>query len=439
MTHDVVVQSQYYGRSALERAIAAPAPRHGSCTPRNHSINAQEMIMTFIRQVVAGGAWLVLAGFANSQAPSETGAPAAEGTLVTQHHEVRVERIADGLEHPWGMDFLPDGRFLVTERNAGNLRIGQPGGELSEPVRGVPDIFRYEGDTPRSQAGLFDVKLHPDFANNRLVYLSLSLPTERGTGTSIVRGRLVEDDNGARLEGVEAVFEMNEDDQDSSGLHFGGRMLFLPDDSLLLSIGERRNISRSQDLEDQAGSIIRIADDGSVPRDNPFVGDDSRDDKIFTAGHRNPQGIAWDPQNDEIWINDHGPLGGDEINRLQIGRNYGWPYLTGGVDYSGAPIGVGLARDGMESPFYVFEDTVAPSGLVVYGGDEFPAWRGDLLNGGMRAEALVRVRVLGDRVAEVEHIVLDRRIRDVATAEDGSVWLLTEHEDGEVLRLSAAN
>jgi aldose sugar dehydrogenase len=176
-----------------------------------------------------------------------------------------------------------------------------------------------------------------------------------------------------------------------------------------------------------------------VPRDNPYVGDDSHDDKIFTTGHRNPQGIAWDARNKAIWINDHGPLGGDEINRLEIGRNYGWPYLTGGVDYSGAPIGVGLARDGMESPFHVFEETVAPSGLVVYDGDEFSAWNGDLLNGGMEAESLVRVRVQGGEVVEEERIELERRIRDVTVADDGTVWLLTEHEDGEVLRLSAAN
>ena len=229
---------------------------------------------------------------------------------------------------------------------------------------------------------------------------------------------------------------MKQGDQDSSGLHFGGRMLFLPDDSLLLTIGERRNISRAQDRRDQAGSIVRVLDDGSVPEDNPFVEDEAVDDKIFSIGHGNPQGIALHPQTDQIWINDHGPKGGDELNRIEAGANYGWPYLTGGVDYSGAPIGVGLEREGMVSPFHVFEDTVAPSGIVVYDGDRFSDWRGDLLNGGMRSQGIVRVRVNADQVVEEELIELDRRIRDVKVADDGSVWVLTEHADGEVLRLT---
>jgi aldose sugar dehydrogenase len=213
-------------------------------------------------------------------------------------------------------------------------------------------------------------------------------------------------------------------------------MLFLPDDTLLLTIGERRNLSRAQDFEDQAGSVIRIDDEGGVPPNNPFVGDEAHDDRIFTTGHRNPQGIALNPQTMEIWVNDHGPLGGDELNRLEPGSNYGWPYLTAGVDYSGAPIGVGLEREGMVSPFHVFEGTVAPSGMVVYTGEAFSAWRGDLLNGGMESEALVRVRVAGDEVVEEERIELGRRIRDVQVADDGSIWLLTEHEDGEILRLT---
>jgi aldose sugar dehydrogenase len=367
---------------------------------------------------------------------------AAQETFDTDHHEVRVETLAQGLEHPWGLALLPDGRFLVTERNPGHLRIGTAEGELSDPVEGVPEIFRYEGPTPRSQAGLFDVLLHPEFEDNQLVYVSLSLPTERGTGTAIVRGRLVEEGGRARLEEVETIFEMNEEDQDSSGLHFGGRMAFHPEDgSLFLTVGERRNISRSQDPSDQAGSIIRVMDDGSVPGDNPFVDEPAIDDKIYSWGHRNPQGLAFHPETGELWANDHGPQGGDEINRIEAGNNYGWPFITAGKDYSDAPLGVGTEMEGMTSAIHHFEETVAPSGLLIYGGEMFPQWQGHLLNGGLAGQALVRVAIEGDDVVEEEWMLedLERRIRHVVEADDGSIWLLTEHEDGEVLRLSAGD
>lgn len=378
-----------------------------------------------------------IAGSALALGLTATSVLSAETTVDTRHHQLRVESIVQGLEHPWGFAFLPDGRFLVTERNPGQLRIGSRDGDLSEPVEGVPEMFRFKGKTGRSQAGLFDVVLHPDFEQNNLVYLSLSKPSEYGTGTAIVRGRLAESNGAARLEDVETIFEMKEDDQDSSGLHFGGRMAFHPEDqTLFLSIGERRNISRAQDPDDQAGSIIRVADDGSVPADNPFVDDDDKDDKIYSWGHRNPQGIAFHPETNELWANDHGPKGGDEIERIEAGNNYGWPFLTGGVDYSGAPIGVGTEKEGMTSPIHIFERTVAPSGLVFYTGDQFSGWQGDLLNGGLAAKGIVRVRVSNGEVVEEEWIDLGRRIRDVEVADDGAIWVITEHEDGEVLRLT---
>ena len=368
-------------------------------------------------------------------------AAAADRSFDTERHQVQVETIVEGLEHPWGLALLPDGRFLVTERDPGRLQLGTPGGQLSGPIPGVPEIFRYEGETGRSQAGLFDVELHPDFAENRLVYLSFSKPTERGTGTAIVRGRLVEEAQSVRLEDVEDVFEMKPEDQDSSGLHFGGRMAFHPKDgSLFLTIGERRNISRAQDADDQAGSIIRVMDDGSVPDDNPFVGDDDKDDKIWSWGHRNPQGLAVHPETGELWAVDHGPSGGDRIDRIEAGSNYGWPYLTSGTDYSGAPLGEGTERAGMVSAVHWFEETVAPSGLAFYTGDLFPEWQGDMLIGGLTARALVRVSVDGSEVTGEEWMLedLNRRIRDVQVADDGAIWLLTEHEDGEVLRLTPA-
>jgi aldose sugar dehydrogenase len=359
--------------------------------------------------------------------------------IDTDHHTVRVETIARDLEHPWALAFLPDGRFLVTERNSGRLRLGDRDGALSAPLAGVPEVFRFEGETGRSQAGLFDVKLDPRFDDNRRVYLSYAKPTERGAALAIARGSLDTSGDVPRLRDVEDFFVMNEDDQDSSGLHFGGRMLFDHNDgSLYLTVGERRNLSRAQDEGDQAGSVLRIGADGSAPADNPFAGRDDANPFIYSMGHRNPQGIALAPDGG-LWINDHGPKGGDEMNRVAPGQNYGWPFITAGTDYSGAPIGVGAERDGMRSPALAFPETVAPSGLVFYEGEQFREWQRDALNGGLGAEGIVRVRIDGDRGEVSETIELGRRIRDLQVAQDGSIWVVTEHEDGEVLRLSVAD
>ncbi|HEX7074847.1 MAG TPA: PQQ-dependent sugar dehydrogenase [Hyphomicrobiaceae bacterium] len=349
---------------------------------------------------------------------------------------VRVETIATGLNHPWGIAMLPDGRYLVTERNSGDLRIGTRNGELSEPVEGVPDIFRYQGDTSSSQGGLFHVALHPQFAENRLVYLSFSQPSSEGAGTAIARGRLEESGGSPALEDVEVIFTMNK--HDSGGLHFGGRFVFDPkDNTIYLSIGDRRNMSRAQDPLDHAGSIVRITDDGGTPSDNPFVNDPDKDELIYSWGHRNIQGLAVDPETGELWANEHGPLGGDEINLIKAGRNYGWPMQTGGVDYSGAPIGRGAIVEGYEPPVHIWERTVAPSGLAVYAGSLFPQWRGDLLHGGLVAEGLIRTRIVNGKVEQNELMLADlgRRIRDVEVDGEGAIWLVTDEEDGEVLRL----
>ena len=349
---------------------------------------------------------------------------------------VRVETIAIGLNHPWGIAMLPDGRYLVTERNSADLRIGTRNGELSEPVEGVPDIFRYQGDTSSSQGGLFHVALHPQFAENRLVYLSFSQPSSEGAGTAIARGRLEESGGSPALEDVEVIFTMNK--HDSGGLHFGGRFVFDPkDNTIYLSIGDRRNMSRAQDPLDHAGSIVRITDDGGTPSDNPFVNDPDKDELIYSWGHRNIQGLAVDPETGELWANEHGPLGGDEINLIKAGRNYGWPMQTGGVDYSGAPIGRGAIVEGYEPPVHIWERTVAPSGLAVYAGSLFPQWRGDLLHGGLVAEGLIRTRIVNGKVEQNELMLADlgRRIRDVEVDGEGAIWLVTDEEDGEVLRL----
>ena len=360
---------------------------------------------------------------------------AQEQVIDTDLVRIRVETIATGLNHPWAIALLPDGRYLVTERNSGDLRIGTRDGELSAPVENVPDTFRYQGEF--SQDGLFHVALHPEFAENRLVYLSFSQPSSEGAGTAIARGRLVDDDEDSpRLEDVETIFSMNK--HDSSGMHFGGRFVFdRRNNDIYLSVGDRHNMARAQDPQDHAGSVIRITDDGSTPPNNPFVGDPDKDEMIYSWGHRNIQGIDINPETGEIWVNEHGPLGGDEINLILPGRNYGWPIQTGGVDYSQAPIGRGAVVEGFEPPVHIWQSTVAPSGLAVYSGDLFPQWRGDLLHGGLVAEGLIRTRISDGEVVQDERMLaeLGRRIRDVEVDEDGAIWLVTDDEDGSVLRL----
>ncbi len=364
-------------------------------------------------------------------------APAwAEGQRIvdTDLVRVRVETVASGLDHPWGLALLPDGRFLVTERNSGQLRIGTQIGELSEPVEHVPDVYRYQGPDELSQGGLFHVALHPDFARNRLVYLSFSQPSSEGAGTALARGKLNESGGAPSLDDVEVIYSMNV--HDSSGMHFGGRFVFEPrTNNILLSIGDRQMMSRAQDLTDHAGSIIRITDDGHTPPDNPFVGQEEKSELIYSSGHRNVQGMAIDSRTGDLWVNDRGPMGGDEINLIKPGLNYGWPIQTGGADSSGAPIGKGAYVEGMQPPVHIWPQTVAPSGLAIYDSGQFSMWSGDLLHGGLAAHGLVRTRIQNGKVTADELIPLDRRIRDVQLAADGAIWLVTDDERGEVMRL----
>jgi aldose sugar dehydrogenase len=360
---------------------------------------------------------------------------AVDGPIESDIYDFEVETVAEGLVHPWGMVFLPDDRFLVTERDPGTIRLGSTeDGLRDDPVLEVEDLFRPEGPTPRSQAGLFDIVLHPDLDDNGHVYWVYSRETDRGAAVVVQRG--VWDGDEDALSDVEDIWVMAEDSQDSSGVHFGGRLLFADDGNLHLTIGDRYVMDRAQDLEDQAGSTLRMTDTGEVPDDQPEW-DEAADEYLFTAGQRNIQAITVHPDTGAIWAVGHGPLGGDEINLIVGGENYGWPFISGGPDYSGAPLGAGLEYEGMISPEHVFEDTVAPSGATfVWDAEGFDGWQGDLLIGGLTAQGIVRVRFDdAGAVAEEEWIELGRRVRDVHV-HDGSLWVLTEHEDGELLRLT---
>jgi aldose sugar dehydrogenase len=367
------------------------------------------------------------------------------GPLDTDLYTLQVETVAEGLEHPWGLAFISDTRFLVTERNPGTIRTGTIDGDLSDPIWEAEDLFRPEGVTERSQAGLFDIVLHPDFDENGWVYISYSRETDRGAAVVVVRGTVVDAEGDISIDDVEDIFVMKEEDQDSSGLHFGGRMAFDPaDNALFLTIGERRNISRAQDATDQAGSVLRMTEAGDPHEENPTFETDEDDQTpgesdpyLYTIGNRNIQALGVHPETGELWASDHGPLGGDEINLIVGGNNYGWPLTTGGTDYSGSPMGVGTVTEGTIPPVHIFEDTVAPSGLTFVPEDSAVAdWTGDMLIGGLVTEGIMRVRLTEGSVAEEEMIEIGRRIRDIQVGPDGAIWVLTEHEDGEILRLA---
>jgi glucose/arabinose dehydrogenase len=336
----------------------------------------------------------------------------------------RVVDVARGLEHPWGLAFLPDGRMLVTER-PGRLRMVAPDGRLSDPLAGVPEV------AAGGQGGLLDVVLGPGFSRDRLVYLSFSEPGPGGSSTAVARGRLGE----RGLEGTEVVWRQTP--KVNSTFHWGSRLLFRPDGTLLVTLGDRlSHRDAAQDLSVTLGKIVRINPDGSAPRDNPFVGRNGARPEIWSYGHRNVQAAALDGRG-ELWTVEHGARGGDELNNPQAGRNYGWPVITYGVDYSGARIGVGTSRPGMEQPVYYWDPVIAPSGALFYGGERFPQWRGDLFVGSLQPGGLVRLRLAGHRVAAEERYQLqpNERIRDVRQGPEGLIYLLTDAPRGRIVRL----
>jgi glucose/arabinose dehydrogenase len=340
---------------------------------------------------------------------------------------LRVDTVARGLDHPWAVAFLPDGRLLVTER-PGRLRAVQADGRVSEPLAGVPEV------AARGQGGLLDVALDPRFSENRLVYLSYAEPGERGTaGTAVARGRLGD----GRLEDTRVIYRQQP--KVSGGNHFGSRLVFARDGTLFVTQGDRFAYrEQAQDLSSGLGKIVRVNPDGSIPRDNPFVGRDGVRPEIWSYGHRNVQSAALHPETGQLWTVEHGARGGDELNHPEAGKNYGWPVITYGVDYSGAKIGEGTAKPGMEQPVYYWDPVIAPSGMTFYTGDAFPAWRGSVLVGSLRPGLLVRLVLEGGRVAREERYLaeLGERIRDVRQGPDGLLYLVTDSADGRVLRVA---
>ena len=339
---------------------------------------------------------------------------------------VKVTEIATNLAHPWGLAVLPDGSMLVTERE-GRLRVIRNGKLVEAPIAGIPAVLN-EG-----QGGLFDVVLHPDFASNNLVYLSFAKGSMEANHTAIVRGVY----NGTSLSNIQTVFDAVPNK--SSAAHFGGRMLFMPDKNLILTLGDGYAYKdKAQDLSSDLGKVIRILDTGQPAPGNPFLGQAGKRSEIFSYGHRNVQGLARDPVSGIIYAHEHGPKGGDEINILEAGKNYGWPVITYGVDYSGAPISLKNKEPGMAQPITYWVPSIAPSGMAFYSGDMFPAWKGDLIVTALSGQHVRRVDLEKGVVAKQEIYLADRdeRYRHVVQAPDGALLVLTDSGNGKVLRLT---
>ena len=341
---------------------------------------------------------------------------------------VQVQSIAKGLEHPWSLAILPDKRMLVTERR-GRLRLVGADGRVSEPLAGVPQVYA------SGQGGLLDVVLSPGFEKDRLVYLSFAESGDGGAATAVARGRFGE----RGLENTQVIWRQQPKVGGSN--HWGSRIVFRPDGTLFVTLGERFNHSeRAQDLSATLGKVVRINPDGSAPRDNPFVNRDGSRPEIWSYGHRNVQAAALHPETGQLWTVEHGARGGDELNHPEAGKNYGWPVISYGTHYTFLKIGEGTVKPGMEQPVYYWDPVIAPSGMVVYTGDLFAGWKHNFLIGSLTPGGLVRLVMKDGKVAQEERYLGDlrERIRDVRQAPDGSLYLLTDSRDGQILRITPA-
>ncbi|WP_447579028.1 PQQ-dependent sugar dehydrogenase [Achromobacter kerstersii] len=367
---------------------------------------------------------LIVAGALYAAAPARA---AQEPPSVA----ARVTAVVGGLDHPWAMAFLPDGGVLITER-PGKLRLLRTPGGLSKPLSGVPKV------AASGQGGLLDVALSPDFATDRYVYLSYAESDGDKSGTVVGRGRLSDDATG--LQDFKVLFR--QEPKLSSGLHFGSRLVFDGKGYLFISLGENNQRPTAQDLDKLQGKVVRLKVDGTVPPDNPFVSKAGARPEIWSYGHRNPQGMALNPWSGELWENEHGPRGGDEINLIQPGKNYGWPLATYGINYSGQPIpeAKGETAPGTEQPLFWWAKSPAISGMAFYNADRFPAWQKSVFIGALANQNLIRLTLDGNRVVGQEWLLVDRksRIRDVRQGPDGYVYVLTDASPGQLLRVAPA-
>ena len=357
--------------------------------------------------------------------------PAPAETFRSAAGDITVETVAGGLVNPWALAFLPDGRMLVTER-PGRMRIVTRDGKLSPPIDGVPQV------AASGQGGLHDVVLDRTFAQNQMIYFCFAEPAGGGARTAMARAKLV-DGAAPRLDDVKVIFR--QEGPLSNGYHFGCRIVQMPDNNLFLTLGEHAAFPReAQNLENHLGKIVRIRPDGTVPPDNPFVAKPGAKPEIWSYGHRNSQGAAINPATGKFWEHEHGPRGGDEINIPEAGKNYGWPVIGFGIDYSGAKIHESTAKPGMEQPIKYWVPSIAPSGMAFYSGKLMPAWRGNLFVGALAGQMLVRLEVNGDKVGNEERLLggLGERIRDVREGPDGALYLVTDNRSGRILRVAPA-
>ncbi|MBX3703958.1 MAG: PQQ-dependent sugar dehydrogenase [Steroidobacteraceae bacterium] len=374
--------------------------------------------------------WNLLQGLLLSLLVAGTGACQDSGHVPPSGDTaVAITPVATGLQHPWGLAFLPDGRMLVTER-PGRLRYVSADGALSEPVAGVPAVHAV------NQGGLLDVALDPAFAANSTIYLSYA---ERGegdlNGTAVARARL----DGMQLADVTVIWRQQP--KFAGGHHFGSRLVFARDGTLFVTLGDRNRLRESvQDLSTHIGKVVRIKTDGSVPADNPFADREGALPEIWSYGHRNIQGAALHPGTGELWTHEHGPRGGDELNVTRAGLNYGWPVITYGREYHGPAIGEGTGKAGMEQPLHYWVPSIAPSGMAFHDGRGFPQWKGQLFVGALAAKQLVRLEFDADgRVRTEERIAIGERVRDVREGPDGALYLLTDEDAGRLLRVVPAD
>lgn len=352
-------------------------------------------------------------------------------TVKTETGKIQVNTFAEGLENAWGMAFLPDGRMLVTER-AGRMRIVGVDGKLGEPLTGLPKI------AAQGQGGLLDVVLAPDYATSKKIYFSYSEPGEgkssKLASTAVSYATL----NGNALENVTRVF--SQQPKVESGNHFGSRLVWAPDGTLFITLGDRYSEKdKAQTLDNHQGKVVRIKADGSIPKDNPFVNTPGALPEIWSYGHRNMQGAAINPLTKELWTGEHGPQGGDEINIDRAAKNYGWPVITYGENYGGGKIGEGTHKAGMEQPIYKWVPSIATAGFIFYTGDKFPQWKNNILLASLREQTFVRLVVEGDQITKEERLLksdVGQRLRHVVQGPDGLVYLLSDESKSKIFQLS---